>query len=812
MTRIGTLLVANRGEIARRVFRTARAMGMRCVAVFSDADADALFVAEADVAVRLSGGYLDGDAVVAAAVASGADAVHPGYGFLSENAGFARSVAAAGLVWVGPAPDAIETMGDKLAAKAAAAAAGVPTLPSSEDPGDPSDVGFPLMVKAAAGGGGKGMRLVSDPADLPEAVAAARREALGGFGDGTVFLERCLPRCRHIEVQILGDTHGNVVHLGERECSIQRRHQKIIEESPSTAVDSELREAIGEAAVRLASSIGYCSAGTMELLLDDDTGEFFFLEVNTRLQVEHPVTEEVTGIDLVREQLRVAAGEPLGYTQADITLTGHAIEARLYAEDPAAGFLPAVGTLAAFAHSPAPAAGWDGAASPRVASGSSASLLAPAVRWDSGVEAGSVVGLDFDPMLAKVIAHAPTRAEAAGRLALALERLHIGGVTTNRHFLVAALRSDAFGAGDTTTDFIERVEPSRAAALTPPECRRAAVAAAMWHQAAERQEARTLGWMPSGWRQGRLPPERADLAVETAAGPVGMRVSYRPQRDGTFIVRAECPADAVETATATTARSPGGDHTEQAHTAGTEAAPRSPGGDHTEQAHTAGTEAAPRSPGGDRTEQAHNAGTEAVTAARSPGGDRAEQAHTAGTEAAPRSPGGDRTEQAHNAGTEAAPRSPKGDHTEQAHTTGTEAVATIAAWSPERLDVEWDGRRVRYAVTADGERLHLTGDSETVTVTVLPRFGAPDRGQAAGGFAAPMPGVILEVRVTPGEQVAAGATLVVMEGMKMEHHVSAPCDGTVVEVLVDPGDQVDNGSPLLVFEPSGAAPGEAGGG
>jgi len=770
VTRIGTLLVANRGEIARRVFRTARAMGMRCVAVFTDADADAPFVAEADVAVRLPGGYLDAEAVVAAAVASGADAVHPGYGFLSENAGFARSVAAAGLVWVGPAPDAIETMGDKLAAKAAAAAAGVPTLPSSEDPGDPSDVGFPLMVKAAAGGGGKGMRLVSDPVDLPEAVAAARREALGGFGDGTVFLERCLPRCRHIEVQILGDTHGNVVHLGERECSIQRRHQKIIEESPSTAVDGDLRAAMGGAAVRLASSIGYCSAGTVELLLDDDTGEFYFLEVNTRLQVEHPVTEEVTGIDLVREQLRVAAGEPLGYTQADITLTGHAIEARLYAEDPAAGFLPAVGTLAAFAHSPAPAAGWDGAASPRVASGSSASLLAPAVRWDSGVEAGSVVGLDFDPMLAKVIAHAPTRAEAAGRLALALERLHIGGVTTNRHFLVAALRSDAFGAGDTTTDFIERVEPSRAAALTPPECRRAAVAAAMWHQAAERQEARTLGWMPSGWRQGRLPPERADLAVETAAGPVGMRVSYRPQRDGTFIVRAECPADAVETATATTARSPGGDHTEQAHTAGTEAAPRSPGGDHTEQAHTAGTEAAPRSPKGDRAEQAHTASTEA------------------------------------------APRSPKGDHTEQAHTAGTEAVATIAAWSPEQLDVEWDGRRVRYAVTADGERLHLTGDSETVTVTVLPRFGAPDRGQAAGGFAAPMPGVILEVRVTPGEQVAAGATLVVMEGMKMEHHVSAPCDGTVVEVLVDPGDQVDNGSPLLVFEPSGAAPGEAGGG
>ena len=350
---ISTLLVANRGEIARRVFRTARSMGMACAAVFVDADAGAPFVAEADTAVRLDSGYLDADAVIAAALAAGADAVHPGYGFLSENADFARAVGEAGLVWVGPDPDSIAVMGDKLAAKQAAAAAGVPILPSSTDPGDAGDVGFPLMVKAAAGGGGKGMRLVHDPADLEAAVAAAQREALSGFGDDRVFLERYLGRCRHIEVQILGDCAGNVVHLGERECSIQRRHQKIIEESPSTAVDAELRAAMGAAAVGLAESIGYRSAGTVELLFDDDTGEFFFLEVNTRLQVEHPVTEEVTGIDLVREQLRVAAGEPLGYGQADITLEGHAIEARLYAEDPAAGFLPAVGTLAAFAAAPA---------------------------------------------------------------------------------------------------------------------------------------------------------------------------------------------------------------------------------------------------------------------------------------------------------------------------------------------------------------------------------------------------------------------------------------------------------------------------
>ncbi len=663
MRAIGTLLVANRGEIARRVFRTARAMGMRCVAVFADADSGAPFVIEADVAVRLPGGYLDADAVVAAALAVGADAMHPGYGFLSENADFARAVTGAGLLWVGPEPQAIETMGDKLAAKTAAAAAGVPTLPSSEDPAKAEEVGFPLMVKAAAGGGGKGMRLVSEPAELEASVAAARREALGGFGNDTVFLERYLRRCRHVEVQILGDTHGNVVHLGERECSIQRRHQKIIEESPSPAVDDELRAAMGDAAVRLASSIGYCSAGTVELLLDDETGEFFFLEVNTRLQVEHPVTEEVTGIDLVREQLRVAAGEPLGYGQSDITFSGHAVEARLYAEDPAAGFLPTVGTLAAFAP---PAE--------------------PAVRWDSGIEAGSEVGVDFDPMLAKVVAHAPSRAEAAGRLALALERLHIGGVTTNRHFLVAALRSDAFLAGDTTTDFIEKVDPSRAATLSAGDCQQPAVAAAMWFQAAERREARTLAWMPSGWRYGRLPPERVDLAVETAAGPVEVTVSYRPQRDGSFVVQAVCGDGAAE------------------------------------------------------------------------------------------------------------------------------APARIGAWSPDMLDVEWDGRRVRYLVTADGDRIHLTGDSETLTVTVLSRFGAPARGLAAGGFAAPMPGVIVEVRVEPGEQVAAGRTLVVMEGMKMEHHVSAPCDGTVTEVLVAPGDQVDNGSPLLVFGSAEATGEDAAGG
>jgi propionyl-CoA carboxylase alpha chain len=510
-TPLSTLLVANRGEIASRVFRTARSLGLRCVAVYADADAHAPFVAQADEAVRLAQGYLDGPAIIAAALATGAEAIHPGYGFLSENAAFAAEVTVAGLTWVGPPPDVIEAMGDKLAAKRAAIEAGVPTLRSSDDltgdlAGD-GEIGYPLLVKAAAGGGGKGMRVVESAGDLPEAVAAARREAASGFGDDRVFLEHYVARARHVEIQILGDAHGGLVHLGERECSIQRRHQKIVEESPSPVVDADLRAAMGDAALRLARAIGYRSAGTVEFLVDDATREFFFLEVNTRLQVEHPVTEEVTGIDLVREQLRVAAGEPLGYGQEAISFGGHAIEARLYAEDPAAGFLPAAGTLAAFA----PAS-------------------APVVRWDSGVEAGSVVSVDFDPMLAKVVAHAPTRAEAAARLARALERLHLGGVATNRDFLSATLRHPAFLAGDTTTDFIDRVAPATTLALAEGELARSATLAALWLQAENRAQAAVLAPVPSGWRIGRLPPQRVSLAH----GDEVIDVHYQSRRDGSF--------------------------------------------------------------------------------------------------------------------------------------------------------------------------------------------------------------------------------------------------------------------------------------
>ena len=509
MTAFSSVLVANRGEIARRVFRTAREMGLRTVAVYVDADALAPHVSEADEAVRLETSYLDGAAIIAAAQETGAEAIHPGYGFLSENADFARDVISAGLTWVGPSAEVIAAMGDKLAAKRAAVEAGVPTLPSSEDPSGAAQVGYPLLVKAAAGGGGKGMRVVERAEDLDESVAAAQREAKTGFGDDRVFLERYVPRSRHVEIQILGDSHGDVIHLGERECSIQRRHQKIVEESPSPVVDESMRAAMGAAAVDLAKALGYESAGTVEFLVDDATREFFFLEVNTRLQVEHPVTEEVTGADLVEAQFRVAAGERIADLGLDADPLGHAIEVRLYAEDAAAGFLPATGTLTVF--------------EPTFDLG---------VRWDSGVETGSVVGLGFDPMLAKVIAYAPTRTEAARHLARALRQLHIGGVTTNRDFLVNVLESEAFLAGDTTTDFIERIRPAPHVDLTADDVRRAATAAALWLQRKNRTAATVLASVPSGWRNARLPSQ----TVTFRRGDEEISVAYASRRGGAFVL------------------------------------------------------------------------------------------------------------------------------------------------------------------------------------------------------------------------------------------------------------------------------------
>ncbi|HET6963363.1 MAG TPA: biotin carboxylase N-terminal domain-containing protein [Acidimicrobiales bacterium] len=506
---ISTLLIANRGEIARRIARTASLMGMGTVAVYAEGDRDAPFVREADRAVALPGRsaaetYLDVEAIVAAALSAGADAVHPGYGFLSERAEFARAVTTAGLLWVGPPPEAIAAMGDKVAAKKLMAEAGVPVLPTW-DPDDPA-ITYPVLVKAAAGGGGKGMRIVTAPSDLVDAVAAARREAAAAFGDPTVFLERYVTGARHVEIQILADGHGRVLHCFERECSVQRRHQKIIEECPSPAVDADLRARMGDAAVAAAAAVGYRSAGTVEFVLEPG-GDFWFLEVNTRLQVEHPVTEEVTGLDLVREQLLVAQGEPLSVPAAGPRIDGHAIEARIYAEDPAAGFLPATGVLV----------DWRPAAD-------------PAVRWDSGVEAGDEVGVEFDPMLAKVVSHAPTRREAALRLARALERSVMRGVTTNRDYLVAALRSEAFLSGDTTTEFVERAGVPAGRQPGKDELAVAATAVALAMQARSRRSAMVLRTLPSGWRNSVMPPEAV-----TFAHPSGrLEVTYRSRRDGGF--------------------------------------------------------------------------------------------------------------------------------------------------------------------------------------------------------------------------------------------------------------------------------------
>ena len=484
-------------------------MGISTVAVYAEGDASAPFVRDATVAVPLQGRtaaetYLNIDAVVSAARRSGADAVHPGYGFLSERAAFARAVQDAGLTWVGPPPEAIELMGDKLAAKRMMDAAGVPVLPTWQ-PGD-TGVTFPVLVKAAAGGGGKGMRVVTSATELADSVAAAAREAEAAFGDGTVFLERYLEEARHVEIQILADAHGNVVHCFERECSIQRRHQKIIEESPSPAVDEALRNRMGEAALAAAKAVGYVNAGTVEFVLEP-SGDFWFLEVNTRLQVEHPVTEAVTGLDLVREQLLVADGSPLSVGQDDLSIDGHAIEARLYAEDPSSGFLPATGDLL----------DWSPASD-------------PPVRWDSGVETGSTVGVEFDPMLAKVIAHAPTRAEAARRLALALERSRIRGIVTNRDFLVSALRHERFLAGDTTTSFIDRSGVALARIPGTDELRVAAIAAALAARAESTGSRRVLTGIPGGWRNTVMPPERRVFEH----GSEEIAVAYRTRRDGSL--------------------------------------------------------------------------------------------------------------------------------------------------------------------------------------------------------------------------------------------------------------------------------------
>ena len=486
--RFNSILVANRGEIACRIMQTAQFMGIKCVAVFVDADKDAPFVKMADEAIKLSSGYMDGSAIINAAKQSGAEAIHPGYGFLSENAAFARKVKSNKLIWIGPSPHVIKVMGDKLKAKEIAEKSGVPTLPMTSNTKDVKSIGYPILIKAAAGGGGKGMRIVEKESELKDSIISAKREALLGFDDDRIFIERYVEKSRHIEIQILGDEHGNVVHLGERECSIQRRHQKIIEESPSPRIDPFLREEMGQAAIKLAKKIKYCSAGTVEFLFDDKTDEYWFLEVNTRLQVEHPVTEEVTGIDLVAEQIKIARGDELEFAQDDIDWHGHAIEARLYAEDPGNNFLPEIGTLHAYDTS-----------------------LASEVRWDSGVEEGSVIGTDFDPMLSKVISWAPDRIDAANKLARGLEKAHMGGVITNRQFLISCLRNENFLNGNTTTDFIERETLETKKHLSVNELHQTSTAIALWKAQQNRVSDPVTGFMPANWTNGRMPLQRVKL-------------------------------------------------------------------------------------------------------------------------------------------------------------------------------------------------------------------------------------------------------------------------------------------------------------
>jgi propionyl-CoA carboxylase alpha chain len=657
---IGRLLIANRGEIAARVIRTAHALGIATVAVYSDPDAEAPYVSLADQAVRLPGAapadtYLRGDLIIAAAAATGAGAVHPGYGFLSENAAFARACADAGLIFVGPAPATIQAMGDKVAAKAMMAEAGVPVLPSvtiTDGEINAGTVGFPLLVKAAFGGGGRGMRLVTDPARLDEAVQSARREAAAAFGDGTVFLERYVPDPRHVEVQILGDAHGDVVHLFERECSIQRRYQKIIEESPSPAVDDALRQELTHAAVTAGRTVGYTGAGTVEFVVDRD-GSFYFLEMNTRLQVEHPVTEEVTGLDLVELQLRVAEGEPLPPEVRRAAITGHAIEARLYAEDVPAGFLPVTGTLHRFA----------------IPSG-------PSIRIDTGYRDGSVISPHYDAMLAKVIAHGRTRAEAARRLARALQTAEIHGLDTNRDLLVAILREPEFLAGATDTGYLTRHPPAalaraEAEAGAAPATARHALVAALARQVANRAAAPVLATLPSGWRNVVSAPQRVSY---TAAGEQ-YDVAYRVLGDTVQARVNDVPLGQVK---------------------------------------------------------------------------------------------------------------------------------VIGKASPDRVDLEIDGRRRVY-------RVHRVGPENPVTyvdasdgssaLTEVPRFGDPDKLTPAGSLLAPMPGLVRRVLVEVGAVVTAGQPLLVLEAMKMEQTVAAPAAGAVAELRAKAGEQVAAGQVLAVVEP-----------
>jgi acetyl-CoA carboxylase biotin carboxylase subunit len=695
ITQIRKILIANRGEIAVRVMRTCRSLGIDTVAVFSDADEHAPHVYLADEAVRIgpapaAQSYLDIERILDAAARTGADAVHPGYGFLSENAAFCAACRERGLIFIGPRAEVIGLLGSKREAKRIAAAAGVPVVPGYD--GDEqgtaalaaraAEIGFPVLIKASAGGGGKGMRILRAGDDAALAIDSARREAGGAFGDDTLLLERYIDRPRHIEMQILGDAHGNVVHLFERECSIQRRHQKIIEESP--ALDEALRERMGAAAVAVGKAVGYENAGTVEFIVAPD-GQFYFLEVNTRLQVEHPVTECITGLDLVREQIRVASGARLAL--GPLRVQGAAMECRLYAEDPANQFLPASGHLSDW-HLPA----------------------LEGVRVDSGVEAGQDVSVHYDPMLAKIICHAPTRGEVIALLTRFLREMSVQGVSTNRALLLRILSHPAFRAGEVDTHFIERhdadlLAPDRARipdAATTALWRRAATAAAMYAHQARRAQRSILPALEPGFRNNRGSDEQVDYEVVPpsghASGLVPVRVRYRNL--GADRLRVEVAVDG-EAAVADIVRL--GRLERLARPAG-----------------HGGPDGEPGDRAGACLHLEDSRGMRRFRVIPQPG---------------------------------AAPR-----------------------WFVHTLD----------------------GD---VTLAELPRFAEARKDAVSGGLSAPMPGKVVKVLVAPGQAVAAGDTLLVLEAMKMEHPVRAPVDGVVSEIAAGEGEQVDAGQLLAVITP-----------
>jgi len=685
------LLVANRGEIAGRVMRTAHRLGIRTVAVYSDADRDALHVATADEARRLgpapaSQSYLDIERTIAAAVASGADAVHPGYGFLSENPAFVEACTAAGIVFVGPPAAAVRAMGLKDAAKRLMEAAGVPVVPGYH--GETQDdatllaharrIGFPVLVKAVAGGGGKGMRRVDTEAEFGDALEGARREARASFGDDRVLVERCVTKPRHVEVQVFADAHGNAVHLFERDCSLQRRHQKVVEEAPAPGMTPAMRAAMGEAAVAAARAIDYRGAGTVEFIADASEGlredRFWFMEMNTRLQVEHPVTEMVTGTDLVEWQLRVAAGEPLPVAPADLTITGHAVEARIYAEDPERGFLPATGVLA---HLAIPEESTH-------------------LRIDRGVRGGDAVTSHYDPMIAKVVAHGTDRTTALERLAGALRAFEIAGVVTNIPFLSRLIMDPGFRAGTVDTGLIDRRLDALLARDPVPE---PVLAVAALHAVGALVPPATGGawndpWSALvGWRAWGVATQRADFRIDGEA--VEARV--------TFMEGGAIRIDA--------------------------------GG------------AIPIDAGG-----AMRIDTGSVSLAVRPG----------------RRDGG-------------------------------------------RIALELEDRIVTVGVVPAGAGLHVLHDGRTYTVT-RPDHAAEDD-ESTGGptqVTAPLPGKVVKVSVRSGDTVERGATLAVLEAMKMELGVEAPRGGRIDEVAVSEGDQVVEGAVLVTFldedDPNGRQP------